>query len=127
MTRSNNKYRTAMVVPTPSDSIREAHSYEYDNNGNILYDFVYAWKFSEGHAGEGEESREMVETMKALRKVQGEAGGDCGGIKYSMGEGVKGYVKGGKAYVWWPTIATAQPRQQPELLQAYKRNEKKAT
>ena len=42
MTRSNNKYRTAMVVPTPSDSIREAHSYEYDNNGNILYDFVYA-------------------------------------------------------------------------------------
>lgn len=37
----------------------------------------------------------MVETMKALRKVQGEAGGDCGGIKYSMGEG----VKGGKAYV----------------------------
>ena len=72
----------------------------------------------------GEESREMVETMKALRKVQGEAGGDCGGIKYSMGEGVKGYVKGGKAYVWWPTIATTQPRQQPELLQAYKRNEK---
>ncbi|MDY2832668.1 MAG: hypothetical protein SOU49_08005 [Sodaliphilus pleomorphus] len=71
------------------------------------------------------ESREMVETMKALRKVLGEAGGDCGGIKYSMGEGVKGYVKGGKAYVWWPTIATAQPRQQPELLQAYKRNEKK--
>ncbi len=65
----------------------------------------------------GEESREMVETMKALRKVQGEAGGDCGGIKYSMGEG----VKGGKAYVWWPTIATTQPRQQPELLQAYKK------
>lgn len=43
----------------------------------------------------GEESREMVETMKALRKVHGEAGGDGGGIKYSMGEG----VKGGKAYV----------------------------
>ena len=60
----------------------------------------------------------MVETMKALRKVQGEAGGERGGIKYSMG-------KGGKAYVWWPTIATALPRQRPELLQAYKRNEKK--
>lgn len=26
-----------MVVPTAGDSIREAHSYEYDNNGNILY------------------------------------------------------------------------------------------
>ena len=37
MTRSNTNYRTAMVAPTPSDSIREAHSYEYDNNGNILY------------------------------------------------------------------------------------------
>lgn len=57
-------------------------------------DFVYT-KFSEGHAGEGEEIREMVETMKTLRKMQGEAGGDCGGIKYSMGEG----VKRGKAYV----------------------------
>ena len=67
----------------------------------------------------------MVETMKALRKVQGEAGGDGGGIKYSMDEGVKDYVKGSKAYVWWPTIATTQPRQQPELLQAYKRNDKK--
>ncbi|MDD6688102.1 MAG: hypothetical protein PUE70_10490 [Sodaliphilus pleomorphus] len=55
--------------------------------------------------------------MKVLRKVQGEAGGDCGRIKYSMGEG----VKRGKAYVWWPTIATAQPRQQPELLKAYKK------
>ena len=37
MTRSNTNYRTAMVAPTAGDSIREAHSYEYDNNGNILY------------------------------------------------------------------------------------------
>ena len=34
MTRSNTNYRTAMVAPTVNDSIREAHSYEYDNNGN---------------------------------------------------------------------------------------------
>ena len=27
----------ALVAPTAGDSIREAHSYEYDNNGNILY------------------------------------------------------------------------------------------
>ena len=37
MTRSNTNYRTALVAPTASDSIREAHSYEYDNNGNIVY------------------------------------------------------------------------------------------
>ena len=37
MTRSNTNYRTAMVAPTAGDSIREAHSYEYDNNGNIVY------------------------------------------------------------------------------------------
>ena len=37
MTRSNTNYRTAVVAPTDGDSIREAHSYEYDNNGNILY------------------------------------------------------------------------------------------
>ena len=37
MTRSNNNYRTALVAPTASDSIREAHSYEYDNNDNIVY------------------------------------------------------------------------------------------
>ena len=37
MTRSNTNYRTAVVAPTAGDSIREAHSYEYDNNGNILY------------------------------------------------------------------------------------------
>ncbi len=37
MTRSNTNCRTALVAPTASDSIREAHSYEYDNNGNILY------------------------------------------------------------------------------------------
>ncbi|MBQ9822741.1 MAG: hypothetical protein IJM58_11535 [Muribaculaceae bacterium] len=37
MTRSNTNYRTAMVALTAGDSIREAHSYEYDNNGNILY------------------------------------------------------------------------------------------
>ena len=37
MTRSNNNYRTALVAPTAGDSIREAHSYEYDNNGNIVY------------------------------------------------------------------------------------------
>ena len=34
MTRSNTNYRTAMVALTAGDSIREAHSYEYDNNGN---------------------------------------------------------------------------------------------
>ena len=37
MTRSNTNCRTALVAPTAGDSIREAHSYEYDNNGNILY------------------------------------------------------------------------------------------
>ena len=37
MTRSNTNCRTALVAPTASDSIREANSYEYDNNGNILY------------------------------------------------------------------------------------------
>jgi len=37
MTRSNNNCRTAMVALTAGDSIREAHSYEYDNNGNIVY------------------------------------------------------------------------------------------
>ncbi len=37
MTHSNNNYRMALVEPTAGDSIREAHSYEYDNNGNILY------------------------------------------------------------------------------------------
>ena len=37
MTRSNTNCRTALVEPTAGDSIREAHSYEYDNNGNILY------------------------------------------------------------------------------------------
>ena len=36
-TVSDTNYRTAMVAPTAGDSIREAHSYEYDNNGNILY------------------------------------------------------------------------------------------
>ena len=37
MTRSSTNYCTALVAPTAGDSIREAHSYEYDNNGNILY------------------------------------------------------------------------------------------
>ncbi len=37
MTRSNTNYRMALVAPTAGDSIREAHSYEYDNNGNIVY------------------------------------------------------------------------------------------
>ena len=37
MTRPNTNYRMALVAPTASDSIREAHSYEYDNNGNIVY------------------------------------------------------------------------------------------
>ena len=37
MTRSSTNYRTAMVALTAGDSIREAHSYEYDNNGNIVY------------------------------------------------------------------------------------------
>ena len=37
MTRSNTNYRMALVAPTTGDSIREAHSYEYDNNGNIVY------------------------------------------------------------------------------------------
>ena len=37
MTRSNTNYRTAMVALTAGDSIREAHSYEYGNNGNIVY------------------------------------------------------------------------------------------
>ena len=37
MTRLNTNYRTAVVEPTAGDSIREAHSYEYDNNGNIVY------------------------------------------------------------------------------------------
>ena len=37
MTRSNTNYRRALVAPTAGDSIREAHCYEYDNNGNILY------------------------------------------------------------------------------------------
>ncbi len=37
MTRSSTNYRMALVAPTAGDSIREAHSYEYDNNGNILY------------------------------------------------------------------------------------------
>ena len=37
MTRSNNNCRTAVVALTAGDSIREAHSYEYDNNGNIVY------------------------------------------------------------------------------------------
>jgi hypothetical protein len=32
MTRSNINYRTANNAPTVNDSIREAHSYEYDNN-----------------------------------------------------------------------------------------------
>ena len=36
MTRSNNKYHMAAVAPTDGDSIREAHSYEYDNNGSIV-------------------------------------------------------------------------------------------
>ena len=36
-TVSDTNCRTAMVAPAASDSIREAHSYEYDNNGNILY------------------------------------------------------------------------------------------
>ena len=31
---SDTNYLTAMVEPTAGDSIREAHSYEYDNNGN---------------------------------------------------------------------------------------------
>ena len=34
MTRSSTNYRMALVAPTAGDSIREAHSYEYDNNGN---------------------------------------------------------------------------------------------
>ena len=34
---SDTNCRTAMVAPTAGDSIREAHSYEYDNNGNIVY------------------------------------------------------------------------------------------
>ena len=37
MTRSSTNYRMALVAPTAGDSIREAHSYEYDNNGNIVY------------------------------------------------------------------------------------------
>jgi len=37
MTRSNNNCRTAMVAPKAGDSIREAHCYKYDNNGNIVY------------------------------------------------------------------------------------------
>ena len=37
MTRSSTNYCTAVVAPTAGDSIREAHSYEYDNNGNIVY------------------------------------------------------------------------------------------
>ena len=36
-TVSDTNYRTANNAPTANDSIREAHSYEYDNNGNILY------------------------------------------------------------------------------------------
>ena len=36
-TVSDTNYRTALVAPTANDSIHEAHSYEYDNNGNILY------------------------------------------------------------------------------------------
>ena len=36
-TVSDTNYRMALVAPTAGDSIREAHSYEYDNNGNILY------------------------------------------------------------------------------------------
>ena len=36
-TVSDTNYRTALVAPTANDSIREAHSYEYGNNGNILY------------------------------------------------------------------------------------------
>ena len=31
------KVRTALVALTANDRVREAHSYEYDNNGNILY------------------------------------------------------------------------------------------
>ena len=30
-------YNTIFVAPTAGDSIREAHCYEYDNNGNIVY------------------------------------------------------------------------------------------
>ena len=37
MTHWSINYRTALVAPTAGDSIREAHSYEYDNNGNIVY------------------------------------------------------------------------------------------
>ena len=37
MTRSSTNYCMALVAPTAGDSIREAHSYEYDNNGNIVY------------------------------------------------------------------------------------------
>jgi hypothetical protein len=37
MTRSNTNYRTALVAPTANDSIREAHSYEYDNNCNEVF------------------------------------------------------------------------------------------
>jgi hypothetical protein len=37
MTRSNINYCTANNAPTANDSIREANSYEYDNNGNLLY------------------------------------------------------------------------------------------
>ena len=36
-TVSDTNYRTANNAPTANDSIPEAHSYEYDNNGNILY------------------------------------------------------------------------------------------
>ena len=31
------KVRTALVALTANDRVREAHSYEYDNNGNIVY------------------------------------------------------------------------------------------
>ena len=37
MTRSSTNYRTALVAPAANDSIREAHHYEYDLNGNIVY------------------------------------------------------------------------------------------
>ena len=37
MTHWSINYRTALVAPTAGDSIRKAHSYEYDNNGNIFY------------------------------------------------------------------------------------------
>ena len=36
-TVSDTNYRTALVAPTANDSVRESHSYEYDNNGNIVY------------------------------------------------------------------------------------------